>query len=432
MKTTICKSASRRFAGIIAIAAVIGLSFVACGDNGVGGGGNGATIFTVTFNSEGGSPVSAQPVDEGSFATAPSNPTRAFTPGAGLWANPVPTEYTFNHWSAPGVTTPFDFDDTRITENITLTAQWTAPATPIAYYMEDVIVHLSDASNIGSFTLLVGVSVYAGTAWTLEENVHLTIAGIGGRRTITRRGQGQMFNLDGENRSLTLGYNITLQGYITPEGDRGNNNSMLHIAGGASLTMNPGAWITGNRTGGTNQAGGVNVVGAGSTFTMNGGKIFNNTSTVGNNGSGVRVQGGARFYMHPGAVIRNNEGTGNTTGGVLVIGTNSIFTMLGGEIHSNESTNTDSAGGVNVAINGVFRMVGGVIYGAGYANANISNPAHTNSFPVLRVVATGTAHRGTLDGNGNWDPASAVALPVDGSDIRGTGETIRVVNGVRQ
>jgi len=159
---------------------------------------------------------------------------------------------------------------------------------------------------------------------------------------------------------------------------------------------------------------------------MNGGAIFDNESAAGNSGA-VRVALGARFYMHPGAVIRNNSGTAGNNAAVQVTGAGSIFTMLGGEIQSNAVTAANSAGGVNVVDNGAFRMVGGVIYGTGSANANTSNPDHANSFPVLRLDATGTARRGTLAGN--WDTAADL---VGGSGIRGTGETIRVVNGVLQ
>ncbi len=68
----------------------------------------GGTQYTVTFDSNGGSKVLPATVYEHSTVTAPENPTR--------------TGYTFGGWYKDDVV--FDFS-TPITENITLTAQWT-------------------------------------------------------------------------------------------------------------------------------------------------------------------------------------------------------------------------------------------------------------------------------------------------------------------
>ena len=71
-------------------------------------------MFTVTFNSNGGSAVAAQSVEEGAYATAPDTPTKEST---------VSTEYVFEYWYAEeGV--PFDFATTAITGNLELTAKW--------------------------------------------------------------------------------------------------------------------------------------------------------------------------------------------------------------------------------------------------------------------------------------------------------------------
>jgi len=63
--------------------------------------------LVVTFNSAGGSAVTAQDVLEGETATEPTDPTKA--------------GYTFDGWY--NVETLYDFDD-AVTENITLTAHW--------------------------------------------------------------------------------------------------------------------------------------------------------------------------------------------------------------------------------------------------------------------------------------------------------------------
>jgi len=396
--------------GIIAIVAVIGFSMAGC-DNGTT---PTPTGFTVTFaTGAGGSTVASQTgIASGEFATAPADPTRAF-PGAGLWAHPMPTAtaYTFNHWSAPGQTTPFSFADTPITGNITLTAQWTAPATPIAGTVNNIAAAVAHvAENPGTFTLLVGAPVTHDAAWTLAENVHLTVAGTGGRQTITRTGNGNLFIVNGANRSLTLGDNITLVRHA------GNTIALINVGTAGTLYMNAGAQITGNTTSANNQGGGVSVIGAGATFTMAGGEIWGNTGGA-TAGGGVRVGNGASFVMQAGAVIWGNTAQGSTAaGGVFMIGGGSSFTMLGGEIRGNEArVGENSAGGVRVAT-GTFRIVNGVIHGTG-DNANDGT-----SFNALEM-AGGTAQYGTFVGE-TWTPNPGSGTLVSDNT------TIRVVNGV--
>lgn len=69
-------------------------------------------VYTVTFNTDGGTAVESQPVDHGSKATKPANPTK--------------TGYTFAGWyTEPAYTNLFDFN-TVITANTTLYAKWNA------------------------------------------------------------------------------------------------------------------------------------------------------------------------------------------------------------------------------------------------------------------------------------------------------------------
>ena len=66
------------------------------------------TKYTVTFNSDGGSAVNSQTVNENAKATKPANPTKS--------------GYTFKEWQLNGKT--YDFS-TPVTGNITLKAVWT-------------------------------------------------------------------------------------------------------------------------------------------------------------------------------------------------------------------------------------------------------------------------------------------------------------------
>ena len=67
--------------------------------------------FTVTFNSDGGTPVPKQELRHGEKVTEPENPTK--------------TGYTFDGWFAPEAEKPFKFN-TTITADITLKAKWKA------------------------------------------------------------------------------------------------------------------------------------------------------------------------------------------------------------------------------------------------------------------------------------------------------------------
>jgi len=283
----------------------------------------------------------------------------------------------------------------------------TVPANDVAA----AVAHVN--ANPGTFTLLVGAPVtHDGDAWTLAADVHLTVAGTGGRQTITRTGTGNLFNINDANRSLTLGNNITLAG------NAGNTLPLVNVAAGGSLTMNARAEITRNTVSTGNSGGGVNVTGEDSTFTMNGGEIFGNTITGATSAGGVRVADGALFVMHPGAVIRDNTAAGNNSGGgVAMVTSTSIFRMLGGEIRGNNATGAGTTGGgVRITV-GTFQVVNGVIYGTG-ANANDGV-----TYNALLIAAGSTATLGTMVG-GNFTPGAVTLYSTD--------NTVRVVNGVRQ
>lgn len=69
-----------------------------------------ADTFTVTFNSDGGTPVADIIAISGQAITEPTAPAK--------------TGHTFMGWFADGASTKFDFENTPITEDITLTAHW--------------------------------------------------------------------------------------------------------------------------------------------------------------------------------------------------------------------------------------------------------------------------------------------------------------------
>jgi uncharacterized repeat protein (TIGR02543 family)/prepilin-type N-terminal cleavage/methylation domain-containing protein len=98
---------------------------------------NAKPTYTVTFNSNGGSSVSNQTIEEGDKATQPNNPTKE--------------GYTFNGWySDSGLTQSFDFN-TTINSNIDLFAKWTES---ITYYT--VSFYSNGGSNVSSQSIASG------------------------------------------------------------------------------------------------------------------------------------------------------------------------------------------------------------------------------------------------------------------------------------
>lgn len=71
------------------------------------------TTYTVTFDSDGGTSIDSQTVEEGGKVTKPTDPTKA--------------DNTFSGWfSDIGLTTEWDFDNDTVTADTTLHAKWVA------------------------------------------------------------------------------------------------------------------------------------------------------------------------------------------------------------------------------------------------------------------------------------------------------------------
>jgi len=314
--------------------------------------------FTVTFDSAGGSAVTSQTVTDGETATAPANPTRTFSP-AGLWAvlpDPLPDAYTFDHWSAPGATTPFSFA-TPITADITLTAQWAAPAaTPVpgveANNLQEVLDHVNANAADGHFTWLLGESIEVGgnaTRGLDQTDARLTVIGLGQERTISITSAGRVFTVGAAGQtgiSLTLGNNIALVGLNETTTPSFNATGLVRVMETAAFTMLAGSEIRGNTSPGntpdTNFGAALHVDSAGS-FTMLGGRITGNHSTT-----AVSTSRGGGLYADANAVITLAGGSiaGNTAvwgGDIFVWNTVASFTLSGTAAVGTVGLNADSA-----------------------------------------------------------------------------------------
>jgi uncharacterized repeat protein (TIGR02543 family) len=322
-------------------------------------------IYTVTFDSNGGSEVSDQNIGEGGMAIEPVAPTRSFAAAAGLYEGTTKElSYTFTGWYIDD--SLYDFN-AAVSGNITLTAGWTEPTSPIASIgANDVSAAISYVNtNAGTYTLVIDSDTDINTAAQTLAGVDLTIKGIGRERTIKLSTNGSLFTV-GSGVTLTLDDRITLQGH------KENYNSLVKVENGGILIMNEGAKITGNTiTVLDSGTGGGGVYVNGGKFTMDGGEISNNATHSDNDsnvsGGGVYVNGG-EFTMNNGTISMNtitcgvNAG-GSTKGGGVYIGSGT-FIMEGGKIYENIAGpyDSDSGGGVYVG-GGTFTMKDGEISG---------------------------------------------------------------------
>ncbi|MCL2557041.1 MAG: InlB B-repeat-containing protein, partial [Treponema sp.] len=381
-----------------------------------------STTYTIIYDYANGSDIfTVSGLRSGERVAKPAaDKTRAFDPAehglAGLWKDGA--EYTFVGWYNGEAVWNFETDTIK-NADITLTAKWNAPeslADPDD--IGEMLKYINGDGREGSYTLIVGKDMEAGSQ-TLGQDRDLTLVGADTERTIQLTGTGALFTVRDASGSLTLGNNITLKG-VSP-----NNNALVHISGGASLTMEAGSKITGNanNTDAAHQAGGIYFTGTGS-FAMNGGEISGNSARGELSGGGIYIGGHDNVYdnsiftMRGGAVISGNTAAGANSGGGVRLDRGAVFTMYDGIISDNKVTGTSGAGGVR-ATNSIFRIVSGTVYGKN-EGAN-SNTAEGNSSNDAFLGVTGQAQYGAFDGDA-----------FNGTDFESADDTIKVTNGIKE
>ena len=125
---------------------------------------------------------------------------------------------------------------------------------------------------------------------------------------------------------------------------------------------------------------------------MNGGSLFNNTSTGGSEGQGGGIWVGSVTFTMKGGDIANNKAL--LGGGVFVnVGP---FVMEGGTIKGNQATGTGASlgygGGVNVRHTAAITKTGGIIYGDNAGTASDKNTtAETGKGGAVSVASRVTS-----------------------------------------
>jgi hypothetical protein len=252
--------------------------------------------------------------------------------------------------------------------------------------LASAIAWLGVAANVQAgtpyFIALTGDETLSGE-WNLNNaDLNLTLEGVGETRTINAAGvpaADAVIYLTGS--TLTLGNNLTLDG-------GGRNGRFIEIGGGAALNLT-GATLTGNNNNAT--PGGAVFMSSSGTFTMTGGAITGNSTTM--FGGGVFMTSGT-FTMTGGVISGNSSEDGGSLGGGGVCISSGPFTMTGGVISGNSSTGAQGGGGVWVGGGYPFTMTGGVITdntaqkGGGVC---ISGTVHVDGGTISENTATGGA-----------------------------------------
>ena len=376
-------------------------------------------VHLVTFDSDGGNAISAQTIRNGTTAIRPANPTKTFTPTAGLYAGSINPDalfnFTFVEWRRDGENTAFDFN-TPITAPITLKAIWIAPPalTRItAVSANDVPAAFTYVNTYTSneYTLLLDANVIIGAQNLNSANSKLTINGIGVERFITANSSnGRLFSIDGNNASFTIGRNITLMGKSSL-----NSTQLIHVQRG-SLTMRDGSKITGyNGYGVISSDYMLLVSGINASFKMEGGEISGNRVYTLRSAI-VYVTASATFEMSGGSITGNGQ-NGNDTE-VFIDDANCTFRLSGnariGRLMLYAKNNTTRS---NITIVGNYSGTVTSLHLSGYSNASTVATFWTNA----PVIVNGTASVISMFNNGGLGNFSTY-LGVGGTSIRATHE----------
>lgn len=233
------------------------------------------------------------------------------------------------------------------------------------------------------------------------------------------------------------GGKFTMNGGTIKDNHASETGAAVHITkvkdSVGTFVMNGGSICDNETENNQKNAGGVNVSND-AVFTMNGGKIYgNSTSGI---GGGVRVAENAVFNLNGGSIY------GNTAkgGGGVRIDKNAKVTMTGGSIYQNIST--ASGGGVHIL--GEFVMSGGKIYqntAASYGGAmNIASETNNKTKEVTAAgsfIMTGGEIYGNhaVSGGGAIQVSANTTAHLSGgtvknNDTAGDGDGIRATGKV--
>jgi len=394
----------------------------------------GTTLYTVTFDSAGGSETASQSMVFGAVAIRPVDPYKA--------------NYTFGGWySDEGAQTPYNFA-TPVSEDFTLYAKWIANKYTVTFNANGangaapaaVTVDYGYGITLPEAGLLTKPDeVFNG--WNTEDDGTGTSYASGAQYTVTAdvtlfamwKEDGETFTVSTPaefDSALSAIQNSTDTKFIiifTADMSLGPNNLIGEAYENKSITLRgdvPTRTISLSSQGSLFSVGmytelvledivlrgrsdnnaSLITVNTDGRLVLNSGEISGNTNTVSGTvsygGGGVMVVAYGTFTMNGGSISGNtfaNTYYGDANGGGVYVGERATFTMTGGEISGNTASGYGGGGGGGVYIGdrASFTMTGGEISGNTASASNVGN----SSGGVYVSNGTFTMYGGEISGN---------------------------------
>lgn len=363
-----------RFAVIFVITALV-LSFVGCKHPEADVSDPVPEKYTVTFDSDGGSAVEKQTVEEGKKATKPADPTKEGYDFAGWYNGEAAFDFEIAikanitlkaHWTIKTFTVTFDSNggSTVAAQTVDYDGKAIKPADPT----KDGYVFLGwyNGDTKFNFTTKIMSNITLKADWgLLLDDLYSKIAAGETDITVTLTCDGILRPEDdydntgkfdpGKNYALKIPAGVT----VKVQTDGLPRNLQMSARCGYMVKIYGTLIIEDNvniRAGSGGIHWGCIEVGSGGSFIMNGGSI-SNFSHGGSIYKTVDILNGGTFSMTGGSI------TNNTVKGA--VGVYGNFEMSGGIISGNKTNQTTSyyggAGGVTVYSGGTFTMTGGTI-----------------------------------------------------------------------
>ena len=332
-----------------------------------------ADMYSVMFDTQGGSVVAPTAVEKGQKVSEPSAPTKAVDLVQGLYPGDIDPDAcyaTFGGWyTDPECTVPYDFD-TPVTASFTLYAKWTVPE----QINPDDIKWINQGfdyakKNAGTYTFVLTSNASSGAVLTLNNaSSTIVVAGKGSERTISSTVNWQAA-IRAQSGTVILANNITVTNTTGPAAMLADGGNIIMRAG--SKVKNCSVFPTDSYS---DVRGVVYINNASSTFTLDGGEITNNSMT----------------------------GVSNDYLAATVCANNGNIVINSGSITNNTVTRASGLASVGGAISlpyrndgAVLRKTGGVISGNSVVDDSKANSRIGQQ--IISYTITGTRHYYTID-----------------------------------
>ena len=227
------------------------------------------------------------------------------------------------------------------------------------------------------------------------------------------------------NNTATNGGGVFMKGTsstFTMEGGTIFNNTAYNESSGTSLGTGHGGGVhidegtftmfSGTISGNTANSGGAVMLEEAGTFTMEGGTISNNTAT--NHGGAVYMTGG--IFTMSGGTIANNTATSGFGGALSVDGSNNAVDItLSGTAKISNNTATNGGGVFMKGTSSTFTMEGGTIFNNTAYNESSGTSLGTGHGGGVHIdEGTFTMFSGTISGNTAKENGGGVYVHSDG------------------